>query len=193
MKNSLILIGLFASIIGFGQETSPRIEKLIYGLQTGLAGVWVFNETRLSSQFTLRSEFGLNTLFFSKDSYFNSSGFVTTPELTIEPRWYYDLSKRQSNGKNIAHNSGNFIALKVVYNTDAFTLSNYDNPTQSPIVTDKISFIPKWGMRRSFSNNFYYEIGGGVGYMHYLNTNDSGFAVDIHLKLGYQLTRKRSK
>ena len=45
--------------LSFSQNTTS-IEKSIFGLQTGLLGVWAHNETRLSKTISLRSEIGLD-------------------------------------------------------------------------------------------------------------------------------------
>jgi hypothetical protein len=40
-----------------------RVEKTFFSIQTGLAGIWINNETKLSNSIALRSEIELNMIF----------------------------------------------------------------------------------------------------------------------------------
>lgn len=177
-----ILCGL--TILTKGQETS--VEKSTLGIQTGLLGVWIHNETRLTNEISLRSEAGFDSGIFG-GSFYDKTGFIMTPVITIEPRWYYNLEKRISKSKNIKNNSGNFIGMKISYNPDWFVISNYDHFK----VVNQVSIIPKWGIRRVYGKHFSFEAGIGLGYRYifaksagYLE-NENEVAVDLHLRMGY--------
>jgi hypothetical protein len=179
---ALILCGL--TIFTKGQETS--VEKSIFGVQTGLLGIWIHNESRLTNEISLRSELGFDSGIFG-GSFYNKTGFIMTPVITAEPRWYYNLEKRVSKSKNIKNNSGDFIGMKISYNPDWFVISNYDNLK----VVNQVSIIPKWGIRRVYGEHFSFEAGFGVGYRYifaksagYLE-NESEVALDLHLRIGY--------
>lgn len=178
----LILCGL--TIFTKGQEIS--VEKSIYGIQTGLLGIWVHNELKLTNEISLRSEIGFDSGIFG-GSFYDKTGFLMTPVITLEPKWYYNLEKRNSKSKNIKNNSGNFIGLKTSYNPDWFVISNYDNLK----VVNQISIIPTWGIRRNIGNHFNFETGIGLGYRYifaksagYLE-NESEAVLDLHLRIGY--------
>ncbi|MFT6748858.1 MAG: hypothetical protein ACJAQ1_000785 [Flavobacterium sp.] len=180
-----ILLFLFICLIQsntFSQEKEvASVEKSIFGIQTGLLGLWVHNEARLSNQFVLRSEIGLDAGFRA-----NSNNILVglIPTLKLEPRWYYNLDKRLAKGKNISKNSGNSLSLNVVYNPDLFVISNEKNSN----VISTIAFIPKWGIKRTYSKHFTFETGIGVGYGFYSQkyTKESGdVALDLHLRFGY--------
>ena len=110
-----------------------------------------------------------------------------TPVLTLEPRWYYNLENRAAKNKNIQKNSGNFIALKTSYNPDLFTISNADNLR----VIDQLSIIPKWGIKRTYSDHLTFETGIGIGQVFYFGKSSdylakkSDVALDLHLRIGY--------
>lgn len=75
------------------QENPASVEKSLFGVQTGLFGIWGFHEARLSNRIALRSELGLDAGFlFSK---YHGNGFVLTPVISVEPRWYYNIQKRE--------------------------------------------------------------------------------------------------
>lgn len=180
---TLVLCGF--SLITTSQNAS--VEQSTYGIQTGFLGLWVHNETKLSNAMVLRSEIGLDSGIWGGDFY-NGTGFLMTPVLSLEPKLYYNLNKRVSKSKRIDGNSGNFISLKTSYHPDWFVISNKDNIS---IISD-ISVIPTWGIRRNIGNHFNYETGVGMGYR-YIFAKQAGFsknkseaAFNLHLRIGYR-------
>ena len=168
----------------FAQSVS--VEKSTFGIQIGFLGLWAHNEARLTDKIALRSEIGLDTgLIFGL---YNESGFVLTPVLTLEPRFYYNLDKREGKGKSIAGNSGNFVSIKTSYHPDLFVISNYDNVRVIP----SVSIVPTWGIRRVVSDHFTYETGIGLGYVKYFSNDDyfltatDDVTVNLHLRVGYR-------
>jgi hypothetical protein len=176
---SLVLISFTITV----KSQNASIEKSLYGIQTGFFGIWAHNETKLTNQIALRSDNGI----WGGDFY-DKTGFLMTPVITAEPRWYYNLNKRQSKSKRIDGNSCNFISVKTSYHPDWFVISNYDNVN---IISD-ISIIPTWGIRRNIGTHFNYETGIGFGYRYifakqagYLE-NESEVALNLLLRIGYQ-------
>ena len=152
---TLTLCGL--SFIAKSQNES--VEQSTFGIQTGLLGIWIHNESKLSNQFALRSEIGLDTGIYGSDVN-DINGFLLAPTITLEPRWYYNLNKRESKSRRTDGNSGNFISIKTTYHPDWFVISNEDNIN---FISD-ISIVPTWGIRRNVGNHFTYETGIGIGY-----------------------------
>ncbi|TXE17906.1 hypothetical protein ES692_08395 [Psychroserpens burtonensis] len=184
-----IMLGLILglSLTVNTQNDTDGLEKSIFGIQTGLLGVWVHNESRLSNSIVVRSEFGLDTGILGGDFYGETSVFYG-PVITLEPRWYYNLEKRISKSKRIDGNSGNFISIKTSYHPGWFTINTPDNVT---IVSD-ISIVPTWGIRRNIGRHFNYEAGIGVGYIHIFEKedvivlNEPDVAVNLHFRIGYR-------
>lgn len=167
----------------------PSVEKSIFGIQTGILGIWIHNEVKLSNSIALRSEIGLDAgIFGSSYSNENYVDYIFAPVLTLEPRWYYNFEKRLNKGKKINNNSGNFLALKVSFNPDLFVISNRDDIS----VPNQLFIIPKWGIKRAIGQHFTYEVGIGLGY-HKVFENDYNsvaneevdIALDLHLRIGY--------
>ena len=183
-KNVLILILCGLTILTKAQD--PSVENSIWGIQTGFLGVWVHNEYKLSNEIALRSEIGFDSGIFG-GSHLDNTGFVLVPTITVEPRWYYNLDKRNSKSKNIKNNSGNYFSVPLNYIPDWFVISNYNNV----YVNHQITLIPMWGMKRSIGNHFNYEIGAGfgIGYVfvrgqQYVENYFQG-VLDLHLRIGY--------
>ena len=161
MKKILLTLTL-CGLTFIAKSQNASVEKSMYGIQTGFLGIWVHNESKLSNQFVLRSEIGLDTGIYGSDVN-GIDGFLLTPTITLEPRWYYNLNKREGKSRRIDGNSGNFISI-----------------------------VPTWGIRRNIGNHFTYETGIGIGYLHYFKKDnvilisEPDVAVNLHLRIGYQ-------
>jgi hypothetical protein len=178
---------VFCGITLIVKSQNTSVEQSTYGIQTGFLGLWVHNETKLTNSIALRSEIGLDSGIWGGDFY-DGTGFLMTPVLSLEPKLYYNLNKRVSKSKRIDGNSGNFISLKTSYHPDWFVISNKDNIS---VISD-ISVIPTWGIRRNIGNHFNYETGVGIGYR-YIFAKQAGFpknkseaAFNLHLRIGYR-------
>lgn len=183
IKKSLVVFCCIFSFQVFSQEVNAiSVEKSLFGIQTGLLGIWVNNESKLSKEISLRSEIGLDAGVFGGEIN-NGTGFILAPVVTLEPRWYYNLEIRNNKGKNIKNNSGNFFTPRISYNPDWFVISNKENIS----AISQISVIPKWGIKRTY-NHLTFETGIGFGYRFYLEkfANKNGDAtLDLHLRIGY--------
>ncbi|MFI2741880.1 hypothetical protein ACG2LH_04005 [Zhouia sp. PK063] len=187
MKNLLWSL-TFLGTIFITQAQNASVEKSTYGLQIGVLGVWFHNEAKLSNAMALRTELGFDSEIWGGDIYDNPSGFLLTPVITIEPRWYYNLNKRVHKSRRIDGNSGNFLSLNVSYHPDWFVVSNYKNMS---VVSD-IFIAPTWGIRRNIGNHINYETGIGIGYRYYFAKsagyleNEGDVDLNIHLRIGYR-------
>lgn len=187
MKRLTLAIAIcFCTFKGIAQTSTTSIEKSIWNVQTGLLGVYVNNEYRLWNAFAIRTELGLDGGFATKN---NDTKWGLIPTINIEPRYYYNLSKRAEKGRNTSGNAGNFFTVLFKYNADWFVITSEDNV----ITENMISVVPKWGIRRNIGQSkFNYEAGIGIGYYNYFGsdrnnyTNPEGVAVDLHLRIGYR-------
>jgi hypothetical protein len=173
------------TIISNAQDAS--VEKSTYGIQVGVLGIYAHREVKLSNEIALRAEVGMDAGLFG-GSFYPKNGYLITPVITLEPRWYYNLEKRISKSKNISGNSGNFLTIQTSYHPNLFVISNYDNIE----IADQISIIPTWGIKRNIGNHFTYETGIGIGYRYIFaksvgyTKNEGETAANIHLRIGYR-------
>ncbi|MBC9794877.1 hypothetical protein [Sinomicrobium weinanense] len=186
MKKILLTL-TFCGLTFIAKSQTVSVEQSTFGIQAGLLGIWGHHEARLSNQIALRSELGFDSGFW-RNNYYDELGFLLTPVITLEPRWYYNLNKRESKSRRTDGNSGNFISIKTSYHPDWFVISNHDNIR---IISD-ISIIPTWGIRRNIGNHFTYETGIGFGYS-YIFARQAGYsedegdaALNLHLRVGYR-------
>lgn len=186
MKKSLLTAALCAVIFTVNAQRAS-VERSTNGIQTGLLGIWVHRELKLTNQIALRGEVGLHAGFW-ESGFYNSKGYVLAPTIIVEPRWYYNLDKRVSKSRNISGNSGNYLSLETQYSPSWFVISNAKNI--SPI--DQISMIPTWGIRRNIGRHLNYEtgIGIGLGYTFYKGEgyaeNELETVLNLHLRIGYR-------
>jgi len=177
----------FCGLTLIAKSQTASVEQSTYGIQTGVLGIWAHKESKLSNQIALRAEIGMDSGFWGGSSY-PKNGYLMTPVITLEPRWYYNLDKRVSKSKNIKGNSGIFLTLQTSYHPNWFVISNYENVE----VTDQISIIPTWGIKRNIGNHFTYEAGIGIGYR-YIFAKSVGYlesegeaALNLLLRIGYR-------
>lgn len=186
MKKNLLILALCGlTFIAKSQKVS--VEQSTYGIQTGVLGFWAHREVKLSNQIALRAEIGMDAGIWG-GTFYPKTGYLITPGITLEPRWYYNLDKRVSKSKNIIGNSGNFLTLQTSYHPNWFVISNYTNVE----VADQFSIIPTWGIKRNLGKHFTYETGIGIGYRYiiaksvgYLK-NEGEVAANLHLRIGYR-------
>ena len=192
MYKKLLSAVLFATAVTIqAQETNSKqsdasVEKSVFSVQTGLVGIWANNELRLSNQFALRTEIGLELLSFDY-AYTDETKYGAAPSISVEPKWYYNLEKRVRKGRNIAGNSGNAFSVRINYlSPNAFLISEIENYKG----VDQLNIIPKWSIRRIYGKHFIFETGFGLGpviaigkYAKYADTGD--VYVDLHARIGY--------
>lgn len=195
MKKTILAIGLMILLFtskSFAQDSIPSVEKSIKGLQIGL-GAWLNYEFKLANQISLRAEAGLNgSVWYRKSLYYGDDlGFILSPVVKAEPRWYYNLGSRVRKGRNIKGNSGNFLSLPISYSPNWFLVSSKGDVGKN--VRQQISFVPTWGIRRTLGKHFNYEAGIGLGYAYAFEYKENGYTykstegtvANIHLRIGY--------
>jgi len=182
MKLKITLLAITMLIAPKIMAQNESVEKSIWGVQIGTFGIWAHNESRLSNTITLRTELGFDAGFSIYDDSSDNT-YIMAPVLTLEPRWYYNIKKRNNKGKKTLNNSANFIALKTSYRPDWFTISNEDNAS----IPNQISIVPYWAIKRNLGKHFTYETGFGIGYYWDLDSPNrfSGITAELHLRIGY--------
>ncbi|OAZ05069.1 hypothetical protein [Flavobacterium succinicans] len=182
----IITLSFFAFTI-LTKAQNASVEKSTYGIQTGVLGIWVHREVKLANQIALRAELGMNAGIWG-GNFYPKTGYLMTPVITLEPRWYYNLEKRQAESKSIAGNSGNYLTIQTSYHPNWITISNYDNVK----IVNQLSIIPTWGIKRNIGQHFTYETGIGFGYRYYFaksegyTKDESSAGLNLHLRIGYR-------
>jgi len=161
-------------------------------METGYLGLWLNYERRLRKNISLKAEIGYTggiwiTPFKSQTDY-----MFLYPSVSLEPRWYYSL-KSSTWDRNTA-SGGNFLALQLNYNPNSMYITN-SSFLKRKMYFHVVSVVPLWGIKRPLGKNFFYELGGGAGYLHVFtdlppewckeNFSEGHVTFNIHLRLGY--------
>jgi len=184
MLKKVAALLLMSSLYGQAQEEqAASVEKSVFGIQTGIVGLWVNHELKLANQWALRTEIGGELLSFSYNN--DETYWAVAPVISVEPKWYYNLDKRVRKGRNIKNNSGNSFSVKLNYNPDLFLIGNSNIPKPN-----QLAILPKWGIRRVYGAHFTFEVGLGIGPQFYLGNNprwDSEINIyaDAIVRIGY--------
>lgn len=175
-------IFLLVCLLGFGfaqaQETSQTEDR--FGVSVGVIGVWGFYEKALAKDFTLHSQLGYQGGFMMGTD--SKLDYVFTTSIRVEPRYYYNIFKRDSKGKNTSQNAGNYLGLELSYVPDLLTSTN----RKGIEVSKSLYLLPKYGLRRNISSVVSFEFAFGVGYA-WGEHNVSGAAVALDLRFDIDL------
>lgn len=190
MRTFFVLLFLLAtSFQVFSQQAST--ERQIGGFQVGIIdnnlGVTYYHEQMLTNDIALRGEaivgFG-----------WGNKSVVCGPALSIQPRWYYNINKRESSGIDVARNSANFLGLNVSYNLPYnlwynSDLSQWESNTFKG--QDRVNVAANWGIRRAIGSRLNYEVGVGLGYRYYIDNDyrlsNPPLYLSLNLRFGFDI------
>ena len=102
--------------------------------------------------------------------------FFPQPVLHIEPKWNYNIVKRNKLGKKTSKFSSNFLSLHTAYN---FKVSAY--------TFNYLVIGPTWGMQRNFAKYGYFKFKTGLGYRKVfspINYNYPPLTIILNVQLG---------
>ncbi len=168
-------------------QDGKGVERSLFGIQTGFLGVWGHNEARISEDFVLRSEAGLN-FSFGMDELDTGTVTVLYPNVALSSRYYYNLQKRQNLDRNTYNNASDYLEFKIGYIPDWFAISSSD---QNITETERMIINLLWGIKRNIGKHLTYEAGAGLRYsieflkQYGIENNSYDILWDIHLRLGY--------
>jgi len=150
--NSILFI-LFSVASLNAQKEIKSVEKSILSIQTGYFGTWINHELKFNKRLALRTELGSEyRLKFAIKQNFDS--LKNQVSIFLEPKYYFNLTKREIKNKNIKNNAANYISLRTNFNI----LNNLEN--------GEIYFhtlTPTFGIRRNITSHFNLELSFGYG------------------------------
>tara|TARA_B100001287_G_scaffold268546_1_gene264948 strand:+ start:277 stop:813 length:537 start_codon:yes stop_codon:yes gene_type:complete len=154
-KFTLLIIFYLVYFISFSQKSSEKVsvEKSILSIQIGYFGTWINHELKLHKKIALRTEVGTEyrLKFAIKQSFDSLKNQVS---IFLEPKYYFNLVKRESKNKNIKNNAGNYISLRTNFNI----LNNLEN---GDVYFHNLT--PTFGIRRNITSHFNLELSFGYG------------------------------
>jgi len=190
MINKIILVlSLIAINLSSAQENEakPSVENNLWGATIGLVEGKLHYETKLTRLSTLRVEAGVDLLSYTYphfDGYTlkEKTESLLSPSITLEPLFYYNLDRRERLGKNTSNNTGNYFSLKSSF---MFNESEVYNSNNNRKVSNALVIVPKYGLKKSFAEKFFYELGFGIGWQH--NTGDTKDKNEVFIDLSARI------
>ncbi len=170
----------FSSLVCFSQFNNSGASKNLTGVQLGFTNSGIYDEWRITNDFVLRGDFMFNSALWG-GSFYPKTGFALYPAIGVTPKYYYNFNRRLDKRKNIHNNSANYIAPGFSYTPNWFIISNEKNIEVSNFIT----IIPSYGIRRNFAQNFNYEAKFGLGYGKDLDTRESSAILQLGISIGY--------
>ncbi len=166
MKQASILFFIFLCANLCNAQNKANVEPIQYRINFLVPGAEVEFGIAQNSSILFNAGF-LWGIGSSED--FNGSSttnFAILPIIDGQYRYYYNLKRRQEIGKNIAKNSGNFIALKgTYYFTKSFLKALEGN--EENLFTDEsdLSIIGvAYGLQRTYFDWLHIAFEGGIGF-----------------------------
>ncbi|MFS4493746.1 hypothetical protein [Maribacter sp. 2308TA10-17] len=97
-------------------------------------------------------------------------------------RYYYNLERRITKGKNISGNTGNYVG--------GLMLVQFGNPIIGDIQRPDIFGVgPVYGIQRTYRRGFFYRLEGGVAYLE--DGFGSGVGLILAARIGWVLRKRR--
>lgn len=146
MRKVLFSLLLLLGTVGMRGQVVPG-----HSVSADLLGVKYGYEFAIGGNWSLITRAGLETTFFSVSSNSESTNIVWNfcPQISVEPRIYTSMERRQSLGRSTANNSSDFFAMPVQIYISNGAL---------------VGFAPEYGIRRELSagSKWFYEVSGGI-------------------------------
>lgn len=195
MKTSVhVMIIISISMMGVKAQDKPSV--FIKGESDSLADNLVKVETlfpnllglsyekKISQQITIYSMLGLVYYGKGATTYITIFGpseyYAITPQITVQPRFYYNLDKRAASDKNVDNNSANYVGFAARFFHQSFFLSNSDRFSRGPAVLD---LMLSYGLQRSFFNRMNFDLAIQPGIE--ISQGQADFFVGLNLQLGF--------
>lgn len=165
-----VLVICSANLLAQNDKTYPS-----HSIKGPLIGLSYSYEHPVAIQSTLNFELMISGGFGS--GMFRESYWVIAPVLRVEPRYYYNLTRRFDKGKKTINNSANYFALAIDYQPGISIGKNAE-------AYQYLQIVPKYGLKRTIGRHFIFEIAAGLG-AYVVENSDWDSVIAIDLKLGY--------
>lgn len=177
---ALLLLCVLSLSLNAQEEESPETEK-VWRVNFLNPGAELELPTGEFSTFSAGLGVGYNGSYPNLTSDANGIIFVIAPFLDLQQKWFYNLQKRDRQGKRITNNSGNFISARIISRgpsiaDNVFRTSDYD-----------WAIGPTWGIQRKYGENFHLLFDVGPQYYVGVEGKSGFFPVMFQLNLGFDL------
>lgn len=156
----LLLAG--TSMMSSAQVSTVNNSAINMELRWGIGPVYTY-EYSLGRKFTVLGGAGIN---YSLIEYINNvfdldskNASCLAIQLNLQPRFYYNLDRRERLERKTLKNSADFFTLDIGYRFEPFYISvDIDGK-------DILWVVPKWGMHRALGEHWLFDLTAGIGYI----------------------------
>ncbi|MEM1338437.1 MAG: hypothetical protein AAF634_12325 [Bacteroidota bacterium] len=200
MKHLLVgLLLIFVTFTGRGQSNDPRVENqfLINALWPGVA-----YEFGIAQHLSVRLDAATSLGVIS----FDGGGFDLYPRFDAQVRNYYNFKRRETKGKKVTGNSGNFYGVNLYYTSDVSLLGSDFEPDIGNIIAfgpasfETFYIGATYGLQRTYASGFNWGLQLGIGVISVdfsdtsggvTVTRESSVYPNFRVTIGWVVGRKR--
>ena len=143
-------------------------------------------ETKLGQHFSLYNMIGLFGYYgggaFAQALYGANPYYILMPQITIQPRFYYDIGKRAATDKKTTYNSANYVGFSARVYHEKISISNAD---RIPFDAATLDLLLSSGIQRSFFKRLNADLAIGPGIR--FSQGEAEFLIGLNLQLGFVL------
>ncbi len=180
MKTNYLLILLTFIAISLKGQTDKNVEENQFKINFLAPSLELEKGTGKNT--TLNFELG--TGFALRAGSERSTEFGVFPYVEGQYRYYTNFNRRLSKGKNISGNSGNYIAMSLLYVSGNSIFGDLNLTSNNNLFVG-----PMYGLQRTSKSGFNFGLEFGAGY--YKNDVDGGLAIRIDFSIGWVIGKNK--
>jgi len=180
MKKILLMLSLFVCIITYGQEKNKTLTNVLR-INALNPGVELEMPISKKSTLSINPGVGIHGSYLNLNETSTGVTYFISPFLDLAYKKLYNRDKRESKGKNINYNSGNYWSVR-------FLTSFKELESKNIYRKDDISFEfgPTWGIQRAYKKmHLLFDFGP----VYYFDTkgNNGFFPLMVQLNIGFNV------
>jgi hypothetical protein len=186
MRNFYLLILCFCFLNIMNGQTTKTVIKLIK-LDIGSQGAGLSYEPKVFNNFTIDLCAGVGGGYDIDKSEFTYAVLKPALYLSLTPKYFYNIQRRISKGKNTQLNSANYFGIRVKYVTPFAPQIDPEDPISTNAVLTNIH----WGIQRAIGGHWLFNSQIGVGYGADIDCNCGMIYPAFDFKFAYIILKSR--
>lgn len=182
MKINYVLSFLMFTTLALRSQTDKNVED--HQFKVNFLAPSLEYEKGAGKNTTFNFELGTGFAFRSGSEIGSDFGFF--PYAEGQYRYYTNFGRRISKDKNVAWNTGNYVAGSILYTSGNSILGDINLNSNTNFFVG-----PLYGLQRTSRSGFNFGLEVGAGY--FQNDVDSGVSVRIDFNIGWVIGRNRGK
>lgn len=175
---NLSILSILLVVAIFGQSSKPAGTLVsLAKIQAGGQGIGFAYEPVLSKKFTIDLCAGVGGAYSIAEASLDYDVLKPAVYLSVTPKFFYNIAKRASAGKNTELNSGNYFGVSFKYNRP---FNRSDDLVRSCYLTNI-----HWGIQRALGEHFIFNAHAGLGYAQDIPTRFGTIYPSLDFRFSY--------